>query len=223
MSGMIHERPTEGTCVSRCPGDQILVRYRRLGPVTFAVPQTVVEDGPDLTVLFTHAGTPIKERMRPDGTPIPREISYEARSLVPVAVGDGIWKRNHVLTLVRPGDAHDIRLFWSEADWTFRGWYVNLQRPVKRVAVGFDTADHVLDISVDPAMNWSWKDEHELADAVRIGRFSQYEADAIRAEGERVIARIEARSWPFDAWYETWRPDPAWPIPTMPTNWDEGE
>lgn len=207
----------------RRPGDQILVRYRRLGPVTFAVPQTVVEDGPNGTVLFTHAGTPIKERVQPDGAPIPREIAYDARSEIPVVVGDGTWKWNHVLTLIRPGDAHDIRLFWREEDWSFRGWYVNLQAPVKRVAVGFDTADHVLDISVDPALSWAWKDEDELADAVRIGRFSPEESAAIRAEGERVIARIEARAWPFDAGYETWRPDPAWPIPAVPANWNEDE
>jgi len=209
--------------VFRCPGDQVLVRYRPLGPVTFALAQTVVEDGPNGTVLFTHAGTPIKERVQPDGSPIPREIAYDARSSISVVVGDGTWKWNHVLTLIRPGDAHDIRLFWSEADWTFRGWYINLQRPVKRVAVGFDTADHVLDVSVDPALNWSWKDEHELADAVRIGRFSPDEADAIRAEGERVIARIEARAWPFNTGYETWRPDPAWPIPVMPASWNNDE
>ena len=205
----------------RRPGDQIIVRYRRLGPVTFAVPQTVVEDGPDLTILFTHAGTPIKERLQPDGTPIPREIAYDVRSEIPVVVGDGTWRWNHALTLLRPGDAHDIRLFWREEDWAFRGWYVNLQAPVKRVAVGFDTADHVLDISVDPALNWRWKDEDELADAVRIGRFSPDEAEAIRAEGERVIARIEGRTWPFDAGYEDWRPDPAWPIPAVPGNWNE--
>ena len=218
MTAMVHDR---GACVFRRPGDQIIVRYRRLGPVTFAVPQTVVEDGPDLTILFTHAGTPIKERLQPDGTPIPREIPYDARSAIPVAVGDGTWKWNHVLTLIRPGDAHDIRLFWREEDWSFRGWYVNLQRPVTRVPVGFDTADHVLDISVSPVLSWAWKDEDELVDAVRIGRFSPEEATAIRAEGERVIARIEARTWPFDAGYEFWRPDPAWPIPEVPANWSE--
>ena len=38
--------------------------------------------------------------------------------------------------------------------------------------------------------------------------------DAIRAEGERVIAE-----WPFPTGWEAWRPDPAWPTPVLPTDW----
>jgi hypothetical protein len=168
------------------PGHQIMLRYRRLGPISFALPVTVVEDTPTQTVLYLRPGTPIKRRVLPDGSPIPREMPTSERSRLPQVMGDGTWITNHALIIVRPGDAYDIRLFWSDA-WTFRGWYVNLQDPVRRVPTGFDTADHMLDITVAPDRSWSWKDEHEMAEAVRIGRFTAAEAAAIRATGEQVI------------------------------------
>jgi len=87
---------------------------------------------------------------------------------------------------------------------------------VRRVPAGFDTADHVLDLQVAPDMTWSWKDEHEMAEAIRIGRFSQAEARAIRSAGERVIPVIEARQWPFDGSLVGWRPDPADPQDATP-------
>ncbi|MBA3277064.1 MAG: DUF402 domain-containing protein, partial [Chloroflexia bacterium] len=43
-----------------------------------------------------------------------------------------------------------------------------------------------------------------------------------RREGERIIAEVEGRSWPFDGGLESWRPDPAWTIPELPANWDDG-
>ena len=207
----------------REPGTVCMLRYRRLGPVTNALPVRVVEDGPELTMLYLAAGTPIKTRAMPDGTPVPRDLPYVERQKLPVVVGDRVWTTNNVLILHRPGEAHDVRLFWNGESGEFRGWYVNLQDPLRRVGVGFDTADHVLDIFVEPDGRWRWKDEDELTTAVEIGRFSAREAEEIRAEGEQAICDIEARAWPFTAGYESWRPDPAWEIPMMPDTWDHDD
>jgi uncharacterized protein len=201
------------------PGGQVLLRYRRLGPVSYALPVTVVGDELGQITLSLRPGTPIKRRVMPDGAPIPRDLPYAERARLP-HVGDGTWTDNHALILIQPGDAFDIRLFWHE-DWTFRGWYVNLQDPVRRVPTGFDTADHILAVAVAQDRSWRWKDEHELADAVRIGRFTPGEAAAIQATGEQVIPRIEAGAWPFDDSLTGWRPDPAWPIPNLPPNWND--
>lgn len=205
------------------PGDVALVRYRRLGPVSHAEPTTVIDDTPQLTRLYMRPGTPVKLITMPDGELIPRNISFKLRASLPRTIGETTWTTNHAMMLLRPAEAHSIWLFWSEHEWTFRGWYVNLQRPFRRSPTGFDTADHVLDLFVDPDLTWCWKDEDELVDAVEVGRFTQTEADELYAEGRRVIARLEARSWPFDAGYEDWRPDPGWQIPVMPANWDETE
>jgi hypothetical protein len=35
-----------------------------------------------------------------------------------------------------------------------------------------------------------------------------------------VIERIEAWSIPFDEGWEHWRPDPGWPLPELPDDWD---
>jgi len=102
----------------------------------------------------------------------------------------------------------------------FLGWYVNLETPWRRTALGYDSTDHLLDIWVDPDRRWRWKDENHLAEAVEIELFSQEQAREFRAEGERVIEQIEAWSGPFDEGWEIWRPDPTWPLPSVPDGWD---
>jgi hypothetical protein len=37
-----------------------------------------------------------------------------------------------------------------------------------------------------------------------------------------MIPEIEERRFPFNAGYETWRPDPAWEVPQLPGDWDNG-
>jgi uncharacterized protein len=35
-----------------------------------------------------------------------------------------------------------------------------------------------------------------------------------------VIARVEEWAAPFDQGWESWRPDPEWPLPEVPAGWD---
>jgi hypothetical protein len=50
----------------------------------------------------------------------------------------------------------------------FLSHYINLQAPLQRSAIGFDSCDHVPDI-VDPDGAWHWKHEDELIEAVQLG------------------------------------------------------
>ena len=204
-------------------GDRILLRYFRNGQVSYAYPATVVADNAFGTMLFLREGSPMKRRIQPDGAPIPRDMPYATRAVIPHAVGDTIWRENHALVILREGVAHDIRLFWRAADWTFRGWYVNPIEPPRRTPIGFDTSDHILDLVVRPDRTWEWKDVQDFADATAYGRFTDGEAEAIRAEAARLIPDIEAGAWPFDDSLIDWRPDPAWwsELPTMPETWNE--
>ena len=195
-------------------GDRVVLRYLRERQVSWVRPVTVVEDTNDLNLLFLCAGTPTKEPVQADGSPIPRSLPYEQRARLGRRLGDANWGPNQTLLITPARAAHSIWLFWTET-WDFLGWYVNLQEPQTRSPVGFDTVDQVLDIWIDPALSWSWKDEHELAAAVSLGRFSADEAAVIRAEGERVIAE-----WPFPTGWEDWRPDRSWPIPQLPDDWE---
>jgi hypothetical protein len=78
----------------------------------------------------------------------------------------------------------------------------------------------VLDAQVAPDLTWRWKDEDEFAAAQRLGRFTPAEAAAIRGEAETALTAVATRAWPFDAGWERCRPDPSWPIPALPSEWD---
>jgi hypothetical protein len=183
------------------------------GRVWWAVPVTVVEDG-ELVVLYTAPGTQFEAGEVLEGDPrMPTEWRFGTRTI-----------KNPVLQLTRPGEAHSVWAVWQEAGDELAHWYVNLQEPLRRTPIGFDTRDNMLDIVVEPDLSaWRWKDEDDVAEAVRIGLLSKQEADAIRREGERVIGLIEAGTPPFDPGWASWRPDPAWPVPALPEGWDEGD
>jgi len=204
------------------PGDQILLRYRRRVPGEVMCPVTVVEDGPTYVALYTAPGTPIKGQATADGVRLTRATSFAERERMVPGLADDTWTGNHTLQLIRPDEPRSTWLIWREGDWAFRGYYVNLQAPLQRTSLGFDTADYLLDLEVTPELGWSWKDEEEVAIAREHGLVAPEILDRVREEGERAIRDIEARAWPFCAGYESWRPDPAWAIPALPDGWAEG-
>jgi hypothetical protein len=124
------------------------------------------------------------------------------------------------LRLHAPGAHHDVLVFWTPDHGRLSHWYVNLQTPLRRTALGFDYTDLVLDavVSADRA-SWRWEDEDELAEALALGLLSPGRAAFLRAEGERAIARLRARRRPYDAGWERWRPDPSWPVLPLPPGW----
>jgi uncharacterized protein DUF402 len=130
------------------------------------------------------------------------------------------WAGHGVLQLQRPGEMHAVWVFWAGADRSHAAWYVNLQEPFRRTPIGFDTQDLELDLVVRPDGSWRWKDD-ELLDAwIAKGRWTQAEVAAIRAEGARVAAELEAgRRWWDDGWAE-WRPNPAWRGGDLPPGWE---
>ena len=189
-------------------GKPALLRFIRYGKVRRAIAHVVVEDSPELVALHIDVGWPAKVAVW-DGRPIRGQADRDW------TLRDHAWDGYRVLRLIRWGDAHSLELFWREQDDSFAGWYVNLQEPLRRARLGFDTDDLVLDIWVEPDGSWTWKDADELEEAVRLGRFTEAEAAAIRSEGERVVAE---RPWPTG--WEDWRPDPAWRLPELPAGWD---
>jgi len=130
------------------------------------------------------------------------------------------WDDSHVLSFARRGRAHATLLFFDK-DWTPTTWYVNLQEPLRRTKVGFDYMDHDLDVLVAlDGSSWSWKDEDELAEAIRRGVIPAEEEPRLRAEGERAVRRILEREPPFDRDWTAWRPDPSWQVPELPEGWE---
>ena len=198
-------------------GEAVLLRYVHHGRVSRVKPMTVVEDSVRHVALFIASGSPMKTRCGLDGVPLSRDLPYAERFALPWRLCDGVWSGFHVLMLTPAGAGHSFWAIWDE-EWAFQEWYVNLQLPLRRTRFGFDTADNVLDLVIERDLTWRWKDEHELAEAVRVGRFTPEEAEAVRAEGQRALAAFEARSWPFDRDWTMWRPDPVWRKARLPAD-----
>jgi len=168
----------------------------------------VVEDTPGLLASYLPTGAPFGF---PSGTWPGGRHPWHDR---------GAWEGHGVLMLQRPGDRYAVWHFWEEPDRTFAGWYVNMQRPFERTAIGYDTLDLELDIWIPDGGAWQWKDLEQLEARVRDGRFTPQEVEEIRAEGLRIVADLDAgRRW----WDDRWRhfvPDPGWEAPGLPAGWD---
>jgi hypothetical protein len=197
------------------PGTAIVRRTVWQGGVFGAQPMTVVSDSGGLLASHLAIGT---EWFGP--TFASRETVMDELREGKLGFGMRTWERNDVLVLARPFEPYSIHGFWNE-EGSFVAWYVNLQEPMRRTRLGYDTRDQVLDIIVgEDLSSWMWKDEHELESAVEMGMHTADEAVEIRRNGEDVIAMIERG----EAWWADWRdwaPDSSRPIPRLQEGWDE--
>jgi hypothetical protein len=188
-------------------GTTVAVRYiTRDGKPGMSWPAIVAQDSDALLALYIPAGT-LHKRWSGAGAD---------RRLVDVP-----W-RVDTLRLMFPGAHHSVWATWAleRAERTFRGYYVNMEEPFRRTPIGFDTNDHMLDILVAPDLTWQWKDEDVITDFLARRVYSAEFAAAIREEGERVVAAIEARASPFCDGWDCWSPPPIVEPPVLPEGWD---
>ena len=199
-------------------GDHIVLRGVLRGRVWSAKPVIVVRDGPELVALYLMPGVRWKQpRSRGGGRVGVIDIVAESWALF-----DAVWTGGGALLLHEPGAGHALVAFYEERPGVLRGWYLNLQEPLRRTAIGFDFLDQMLDIVVSAdRQSWSWKDEDELADAQIHGLVDAETATAIRAEGERALALLLAGAPPYAVEWETWIRDPGWAVPKLPAGWVE--
>ena len=108
--------------------------------VLAARPLRVVHDGEDHRSFFFVPGTAWKNDPRDHGEVRFLDGPWELEDLV---------RERPVLSFEFPGRAYAVLLTWSPS-WTFEGYYVNLQTPLRPWALGFDYVDHFLDV-LDPA------------------------------------------------------------------------
>jgi hypothetical protein len=201
-------------------GSQVVYREVWQNKVWTARPVTVVQDTPDLIVLYICFGTCWKIPERPAGFDDFAHFRLSGKW----GFKDVIWKWGDALYWIEPGAAHAVHVMWSQSPREFVGWYVNMQEPVRRTQMGFDFMDQDLDIVVKPEVSeWHWKDEDVMQTGLELGIYTTQQVRDIRAEGERVVENIQRQAAPFDNSWLDWKPDPAWPIPTLPAGWDQLE
>jgi hypothetical protein len=187
-------------------GDVVLKRSIYRGNVRWTFPHRVAGEWDGRIGIYCGPGNRGKAMRRGPG-------GYLERWVSDAPPFDTTWAGTHVLRFERAGDAHSVEIYWRE-DWTLAGWYVNLQAPTVVNGRCFDTTDWVLDITIDPDGSWSWKDEDELAQAIGLGIFDEDAAEALRAEGRRVVAD---EPWPTG--WEEWRPPADWRALPLPVDW----
>src|SRR3954452_19846080 len=194
------------------PGDTAVLRNVFSNRVGSAWAVTVVDDTPERVGLYLRAGAPI--RWLEGELPLWMDTADRAKLV-------NRWERTNVLILITPGEAHATWVMWSAETGAFLCWVVNMQSPVERSRFGWDTWDHELEVYVLPDLRWAWRDEDKFGRLVELGPFTKPQGAAIRAEAESVIDDIEARRRPFSDPWPTWRPDPSWPTPVLPDDWDK--
>ena len=182
--------------------------------VFWAYPTIVVEDTSDLIVLYMPAGVLGKDT---DHKPTPDELLTPMK----INIADCQWYRTDVLFLIVPEDSFSTYIMWDTGTKNLDCWYINLQEPIRRTKIGFDTMDNMLDIVVSPDLGeWKWKDEDEFSEAQKVGFYSAENAREIWAEGERAVGLLTSeRRFLYKSW-EKWQANPEWDMPKLSPLWD---
>ena len=195
------------------PGDPIVLRETWGGQVFEARPASVVADLPGQTTLFVAPFVRCGVAIDDAGV----ELRFPDRPWHLYVRERGDFG---VLSFAWPETPYSVLLL-TEPDGSPRNWYVNLQTPLVRTAIGFDTVDHLLDVVIPLDRSaWTWKDEDELAEGIALGLFTEDDAAVLHRWGERAIEHLLLRLPPFDEPWEDWRLDPSWPRPELPPGWD---
>lgn len=200
-------------------GDMVSFRNIVQGKVWDATPMRVVQDEPDLTVLYRAANTWYK-RPFAHGDPNPNPSQHNAMQLLEAGDwwhGDVQWVQRWRLTLMRPQDPFAIFVMFSEAA-ELLAYYVNFQEPFVRTDRCLDTRDYTLDLVILPDLTWHWKDEEDFRLMIEKGYLGGDLDEILREAGEKLLAESkEPGAW-FRQWDE-WRPPAEWDVPTLTDGW----
>jgi hypothetical protein len=213
MGGTSAEAPTEPSTPYRRPGEAVAIREVWAGRVWEARPAIVVRDDPSLTMLHVPAHVHCQVPVDPDG----QELRLPIQDWAHADVERG---STSVLSFAFPDTPYAVILGYDE-DGRLLEYYVNLQTPLERSAVGYDLVEHVLDVTIPPdRSSWSWKDEDELEIAIDGGLFTEEDAAWFHFWGERAVEHVLLREPPFDEDWAEWHADPAWETPGLPPDWE---
>jgi hypothetical protein len=172
------------------------------------IPQVVVSDEADVLITYL-----------PEGAPFGFAAGEFPGGVHPWA-HRGRWEGHGALMLRRPGDRYSVWVFWQGEERRFWGWYVNLEEPYRRSAIGFDTLDHELDLWSEDGATWHLKDEEGVEQRVAEGRFDEQEAERIWADADAFRAEYERDGPWWDLAWAEWTPPADLVTPSLPEGWE---
>ena len=188
-------------------GDVIVHREVWRGTPWLASPVVVVEDGAGLLATYIPEEMPLAFPPSADGRPHPW-------------AGKERWTGHGVLVLRRPGEAYSVWHFWDGPERRFAGWYLNVEEPFRRTAVGYDTQDLELDLWLPVGGAWRFKDEEQLEVRVREGRYTEAQVAGARRVGGEVGAMLDRGERWWDERWASFAPEPGWRAPAFPDGWE---
>ena len=190
-------------------GDIVVRRDVWRGRPWVGVAAIVISDDPGLLALYVPEGAEIAVV---DTGPIVHPWS-DTRA----------WEGHGIVVLHRPGDAYSVNVFWDGPAREFGRWYLNLEDPFRRTALGVDTHDHELDLWSTDGIVWHWKDAELLDQRVSEGLYTADQAAAIRAEGDRLYAEVSDGGGWWDERWAAWDPPAEGRPPRLLAGWDRIE
>ncbi|MGC4766551.1 DUF402 domain-containing protein [Micromonospora sp. DT46] len=206
------------------PGRLIVHRNVRRGRIGWVRTARVVSDDDRGLLLWVPRDSPVASEITEAGLGM-RAVPFSEWISSSYRLATGRWDGPSVLKFLPAGAAHSVWWFRDAHD-RFATWYVNLEEPGVRwddgALAGVDMVDQDLDVVVRPDLGWEWKDEGEFAERLAFpDHYWVTDADAVRAEGKRVIALAEAGEFPFDGTWCDFTPPPDWTVPDgLPPGWD---
>jgi hypothetical protein len=199
------------------PGTQILWQYKSPRGLPWLDPMTVVRDDSGGLVAWLAAGTETLQSRRVDGRD-PRAVKSELFTSERIGVRAD-WKHTDVLRIAPAGVPWSVWLMWDCVTHAFQCWYGNIEAPLRRDGDMVLTRDYTLDVVVTPDRKRSRKDEDELELALQAGWYSQDEVDWIIQSTSELESIIDAWGSPFGDGWESFTPDPSWPVPVLPAQY----
>ena len=207
------------------PGTQVVMRGIAHNRVWIAHTVTVVQDTPELLIIYLTPGAPCKVSQglidRKWGGRANGGSRWDEQDGGQWQLADWRWQHRRALILMPSGKYFAVFLFWLETTGAFEGWYVNFQLPFRKTAWSIDSLDLEIDLIVDPDGAWRWKDEAEYLAGVGRGSIPAGVAARVEEAREEIIALLGSGSPLFDRKWLDWRPDPAWRIPELPAQWNQ--
>jgi hypothetical protein len=194
--------------VTWSPGEAIVSRQVWRSRPWAAIPQIVVRDEAELLATYLPEHAPLG--FATGGFPGGRH-PWEHRTH---------WEGHGTLMLRRPDDRYSVWVFWQGEERDFSCWYVNLEQPYRRSAIGIDSLDHELDLWSEDGVTWHRKDEEAVEECVAHGRFDEQEAERIWADADAFQAEYERNGPWWDLGWAEWEPPAGLTAPRLPEGWE---